>query len=104
MSRPAHRVEIASYDRGAADGTVKRVWRMACSCGHATEHEVRFVDSKQGRAAADRDRQAHLESVALPPDRRCKDVTRHRMRWWDTCPVCAGQMALPGLEDLAGAA
>ncbi|HLU96339.1 MAG TPA: hypothetical protein VKZ89_05810 [Thermobifida alba] len=68
-------------------------WRVRCSCGLQGPHRP----GRAGKRRAEADRDAHLQAVAPPEGQRCRDLRAHRTRWWDTCPVCAHQMALPGM-------
>ncbi|WP_017596417.1 hypothetical protein [Nocardiopsis potens] len=75
-----------------ADGWTS-AWRVRCTCGLQGPHRP----GRPGKRAAEADREEHLQSVAPPQSERCRDLRSHRTTWWDACPVCAHQMALPGM-------
>lgn len=74
-------------------------WRVRCTCGLDGPHRP---GGRTGKRLAEADLARHLEAVAPPEDQRCRDPRDHRTTWWDPCPVCAHQLALPGLDDLTG--
>lgn len=94
-----HRPRLDYRDEGHDHPPLRRMWRASCSCGHqGPERRGWAALSKAVRAEAAADREAHLEEVAAPPERRCRALKEHGTKWWDPCELCAGQMALPGLE------
>lgn len=85
-----HRPRVARWQEETSQG-LAWCYQMQCECGiEADEHYTKRF------AAADR--AAHRDEVAPPRSQRCRQPTTHRMQWWDRCPLCADQLALPGLE------
>lgn len=90
-----HRPKVAmSYEE--TDEGWAAIYRVACPCGDAFPSHFTRKD-----ALAVRDN--HYALVAPPAEERCRDPRAHRNRWWDACPLCAGQASLPGFEHLTPA-
>ncbi|PWV44558.1 hypothetical protein [Nocardiopsis sp. L17-MgMaSL7] len=89
-----HRPQVRRTHEMTPDGFAW-VYRVHCSPGCDTGFEPRFAKN-----AAAADRLEHLEEVAPPASERCRDPHKHRTRPHDHCPLCAGQLPLPGLEGL----
>lgn len=63
-------------------------WRMSCTCG--TQGPARTA---RRMAAADFDE--HLAAVSdVPPAERCRMPKEHKLRPWERCELCAGQLGL----------
>lgn len=61
-----------------------RVW---CACGWWGPHRRRQAD-------ADADWRAHADQVRPEPEARCR-TRSHGTPWWQSCPLCWGQLELP---------
>jgi hypothetical protein len=98
---PPEAVDVSGFVHRPAISRTSRdghnLHTMACSCG--LEGGARTV----GRLAV-KDRLTHLMQVsAAPADERCQQPRAHRVRPWDACPLCAGQLDLFDLTtDLTG--
>ena len=66
--------------------------RAMCRCN-------RWTSELLPRAAAHRAEARHLaEASPVPVEQQCADRRSHWTRPGWPCPLCAGQLALPGLE------
>lgn len=64
------------------------VWRLSCTCGTCGPERTNRRD-----AAADYD--AHLTDASdVPPAERCQMPKAHKLRPWERCELCAGQLPL----------
>lgn len=70
-------------------------WVMRCLCGEAGE-------GRATRQMARADQDAHVLAVCdVPPGERCQMPKAHGLRPWERCRLCAGQISIPGLEDVS---
>ncbi|GLU49847.1 hypothetical protein [Nocardiopsis ansamitocini] len=85
-----HRPHVCRQVEETPQGTAA-IYRLSCSCGLVGD--VRYA-----RRVAEQDKAAHLMDITVPLDQRCTRPREHGARPWDTCPLCAGQLALPGWD------
>lgn len=97
MSRPIrHRPRVERWSEETSQG---EAWCYGVRC----ECDAVF-DEYYAKRLAEAERLRHLMDVAPPVSERCRDPKKHRLRGWDRCAVCADQLPLPGMEDLAAPA
>lgn len=71
------------------------VYRMRCTCGTSGADQPT-------RGLARRDFDAHLTALPLvPTEQQCRDPHRHDVRPWEPCELCANQLPLFDLGDVA---
>ncbi|WP_017578570.1 hypothetical protein [Nocardiopsis kunsanensis] len=87
-----HRPKVRKQARYGGEGPGFD-YRLECTCGHRTDWTPIPGASEQAKTE-------HLEAVAVPEEDRCRDPKTHKTRWWEFCPVCAYQLALPGFEEI----
>ncbi|GLZ15650.1 hypothetical protein Acsp04_58850 [Actinomadura sp. NBRC 104425] len=63
-------------------------YQARCTCGAAGP-------ARRTRGEARRDVTEHINSLPpAPAEARCRDPQTHNTKPWETCPLCAGQLAL----------
>lgn len=68
-------------------------WRMTCTCGES-------APARAAKRMAEQDWNEHLLAVSdVPPAERCQMPRQHRLKPWERCALCAGQMSIFDLGE-----